>query len=515
VNITVDKTSSEPVYEQIRRQVEDLVRQGLLASGTRIPSVRELAQRLGVTKNTVGAAYDELSARRLIETRHGSGTFVTSQLDVVNGNGNGVNLHRRQEMATDLVDFPPMRWEPYFFSSDFFGMPRSRSHGDGLIRFTQAYPDPALFPFDRIKQVSANMLWSPKDYFFDLGNPQGYQPLVEYLEKEMALAGVPMAEGQNDIIITSGFQRALSLLLDFLVQPGQKVAIEAPCYVQLLNLLIAKRVGYVAIPVDSQGMDTEYLAGVLARGEVHAVITIPSFHNPTGVCMSLPRREHLLRLAMQHRVPIIEDDYGRHLRYEGRDDCLLKSLDPGGYVIHVGTFSKCFMPGLRLGWITCPSAIAVQLVRAKAGADHGDSYFLQALMYEFIAKGHFDRHLRRSRKEYKRRRDVLCDTLARCLPPECRFRVPQGGFSLWVELPEGMSSLQLLALAREAGVDFLPAAFMMPDRSDAPALRLSFARLAPEEIEQGARKLCTVIDDCIKRPDLLTAGFQAYKDLYG
>src|SRR5207253_2044644 len=127
------------------------------------------------------------------------------------------------------------------------------------------------------------MLWTPKSFFFDTANPQGYQPLVEYLEKEMALLGIPMAPGQNEIILTGGFQRALSLLIDYLLRPGDKVAIESPCFTQLLNLLIAKRIDYVPIPVDGQGMDTEYLAGILARGQVQAVITIPTFHNPTGV----------------------------------------------------------------------------------------------------------------------------------------------------------------------------------------------------------------------------------------
>ncbi len=132
-------------------------------------------------------------------------------------------------MGGPLSELPPMSWEPYFFKSEFFGVPRSKRHTGDLIKFTQAYPDPSLFPFERIKQVATNMLWYPKEFFFDIGNPQGYQPLVEYLEKEMALSGVPMAEGQNDIILTGGFQRALALVLGRILKPGQKVAIEMSC----------------------------------------------------------------------------------------------------------------------------------------------------------------------------------------------------------------------------------------------------------------------------------------------
>src|SRR5690606_26066099 len=125
------------------------------------------------------------------------------------------------------------------------------------------------------------------------------------------------------------------------------------------------------------GMDTDYLATVLNRGEVKAVITIPTFHNPTGVTMSHARREHLIKLAARHRVPIIEDDWGRQLRYGGESPPLLKAMDPGGYVIHIGTYSKSLLPGLRIGWITCPAGLSVPLVCAKLGSDNADSYFLQ------------------------------------------------------------------------------------------------------------------------------------------
>lgn len=510
MNIRIDRDLKTPVYEQIRQQVTELVRDGLLSAGTRIPSVRELALNLGVSIKTVRSAYDELAAEHIIETKHGSGTFIAERPDIVVGE----NLRTREEMSDSLEDLPPMRWEPYFFQSEFFGMPRSKRHGGDLLRFTQSSPDPALFPFERIKQIATNMLWYPKEFFFDYGNPQGYQPLVEYLEKEMALAGVPMAEGENDIILTGGFQRALGLVLDMIIRPGQKVAIESPSFSSLLNLLIAKRIDYVAIPMDGEGMDTEFLAGVLAQGEVKAVITIPTFHNPTGISMSMARREHLIKLSARHRVPIIEDDWGRLLRFEGEAIPPLKAMDPGGYVVHIGTFSKSFLPGLRIGWITCPASISVPLVREKLGSDQGDSYFLQALLHEFILKGHFDKHVRRSVKEYKRRRDTMCDVLAKHLPTACRFRIPSGGLSVWVELPENIHSVPLLSLARKAGVEFLPAAFCMADRKDGPAFRLSFARHSTDELEVGVKALCSVIADCIDNPESLDAASESYEGLY-
>lgn len=510
MNLRINKSSGQPAYEQIRQQIAELVQAGLLKAGTKLPSVRELAKHLGVSVKTVRRAYDELGAENILETQHGSGTFVTAQPKVASGE----NLRTREEMGGPLSELPPMRWEPFFFQSEFFGMPRSKRHGTDLIRFTRSSPDPALFPFERIKQVATNILWNPQEFFFDRGHAQGHQPLVEYLEREMALAGVPMAEGENDIIVTGGFQRALVLVLDMILKPGQKVAVEAPTFVGILNLLLAKRIEFVPIPVDAHGMDTEFLAGVLAQGEVRAVIATPTYHNPTGATMAHGRREHLLRLGSRHRVPIIEDDWGRLIRYEGEAAPPLKAMDPGGYVIHIGTFSKCFMPGLRIGWLTAPSQLAVPLLRAKIGSDIGDSFFLQALLHEFILKGHFTKHIRRSVKEYKVRRNTMCRALKEYLPRGCSFRTPQGGFTVWVELPPGIQSLPLLSIARDAGVEFLPAAFCMPDRKDTNALRLSFSRSTPEEIAKGIRILADVITNCIHNPDILERGAKSYKDLY-
>jgi DNA-binding transcriptional MocR family regulator len=508
--IKLDQNTKEPAYKQIHRQIAEMVRDGLLEAGQKIPSVRELARSLGVSVKTVYNAYETLCAENIIETRGGSGTYVTAQPGVVTG----TNLRTREEMGGEISELPPMRWEPYAFRSEFFGMPLSRKHSGDVIKLHLSSPDPSLFPFDRIKQVATTMLWYPKEFFFDRGNPQGYQPLVEYLEKEMALTGIPMAEGANDIILTGGFQRALSLVLDRILKPGQKVAIESPSYASILNLLIAKEIDYVPIPMDKDGMDTEFLAGVMSRGEVKAIITVPTFHNPTGITMSQPRREHLLRLAARHRTPIIEDDWGRLLRYEGEAPAPLKALDPGGYVIHIGTFSKSFLPGLRIGWITTPAALAMPLFRAKFGSDKGDSFFMQALLYEFILKGHFAKHLRKSLAEYKKRRNAMCRVLKECLPKGSKFSVPEGGLSVWVELPREIQSLPLLSLARDVGVEFAPAAFFMPDRRDAAALRLSFSRNSAEDIETGVKALCSVISDCIDNPDLLRSGAHSFEDLY-
>lgn len=510
LKILLDKDSQAPLYQQIYEQIVSLVRDGLLAPGERISSVRNLAKALDVSVTTVFNAYDLLAAENMIERRSGSGTYITMHPEIVLGS----NLRTRVETGIASQNREPMQWEPLVIPTEFFGSPFSRKYHGKTISFISNHPDPSLFPFDRIKQVATSMLWYPQEFFFDIGHPQGYQPLVEHLEKEMALNGVAMAEGENDIILTGGFRRALGLVLAMILKPGQKVAVEAPTYNGIINCLLVQGVEFVSIPLDSEGIRTDLLEIELQKGSIGAVITIPTYHNPTGITMSDSRRMALLDLAEKYKVPIIEDDYGRQLRYEGQAPLPLKAMDAGNYVIHIGTYSKSFLPGIRVGWICCPSSLAVSLLRAKLGRDSGDSYFLQVLLHEFIQKGFFAKHVRHAAREYRKRRNLMARALQEHMPASCRYLVPNGGFAFWIEMPEGIRAIPLLSLARQAGVDFAPGAFCMPDHSDVSALRLSFSRTSAEEIEKGVRILGQLITKVLADPGLLDSGAKSYKDLY-
>jgi DNA-binding transcriptional MocR family regulator len=510
LKILLDKDSQAPLYQQIYEQIVSLVRDGLLAPGERISSVRNLAKSLDVSVTTVFNAYDLLAAENMIERRSGSGTYITMHPEIVLGS----NLRTREETGIASQHREPMQWEPLVIPTEYFGVPRSRKYGSNLISFAHLFPEPTLFPFDRIKQVATSMLWYPQEFFFDIGHAQGYQPLVEHLEKEMALNGVAMAEGENDIILTGGFRRALGLVLSMILKPGQKVAIEAPTYNGIINCLAVQSIDYVQIPLDSEGIETAKLEVELRKGNIGAVITIPTYHNPTGITMSDKRRAALLDLAEKYQVPIIEDDYGRQLRYEGQAPLPLKAMDAGNYVIHIGTYSKSFLPGIRVGWLCAPSRLAYHLVAAKLGRDSGDSYFLQILLHEFIQKGYFAKHVRHAAREYKKRRNVMAKALQENLPDGCTFKVPNGGFAFWLELPRGIRAIPLLSLARQSGIDFAPGAFFMPDHSDVNALRLSFSRTASEEIEKGVSILGALIGRVLDNPELLDGGAKTFKDLY-
>ncbi|MEZ5337810.1 MAG: PLP-dependent aminotransferase family protein [bacterium] len=486
MNIILDRDSRLPLYRQIIDTITNWVKSGELPPGASVPSVRQLARDLGVGIKTVRQAYDELVANGVLDTRQGSGTFVSDRPAGL------VFSMDRDELREGMDELPPMIWQPYKFDTRFGQFTIKREEGV-QVELSLAQPDPSLFPFERIKQVATNMLWYPKEMFFDRSHPQGYQPLVEYLEREMALAGVDMRPGVNEVIISGGFQRALSLILDLLAARGEMVAVEMPTYASILNLLIVKGIQCVGVPVDGAGMDTEYLAVLLRKERIKAIITVPTYHNPTGTVLANERRAHLLRLAAQHRVPVIEDDWGRALRYEGNAVPPLKALDTGGYVIHIGSFSKTFLPGLRIGWITLPGEIAVTTLRAKFAADKGDSWFLQVMLHEFISRGYYDKHLRKTLKVYNQRRLALLDALREHMPPEVSWIRPAGGLSLWLRLPRSIMSLQLQKECSKRGLEFATANFFNMEREDSSELRLSFGRASEEELREGARILAEEI----------------------
>ncbi len=506
MNFRLERKNGVPLYRQIIDQVNDWVKAGDLAPGAVMPSVRTLAKDLGVGVKTVRQAYDELTASGVLDAKTGSGTYVPDRPAGV------VFTSQREEMQQAMSGLPPMVWEPYKFDSEFFGLPRQKKTDKEFADFSRSQPDPALFPFDRIKQVATNMLWYPQEFFFDRGHAQGYQPLVEWIEREMTLAGVNM--DKNSVIVTGGFQRALSMLLDLLVSRGGTVAVESPTYASILNLLIAKGIDYKAVPVDGAGMDTEFLAQLMRKEKISAVVTVPTYHNPTGTVLSQERREHLMRLAAQHRVPVIEDDWGRSLRYEGTAVPPLKALDPGGYVLHVGSFSKTFLPGLRIGWITVPNEIAVTMVRGKLASDHGDSWFLQVLLKEFIQKGYYDKHLRKTVKTYKQRRATMLAALKGNMPKEVSWIAPDGGLSIWVRLPNVLRSVPLLVAARERGVMFAPASLFMPGKKDAPAFRLAFSRCTEKQINKGISILGEVVKEALAQPEKFGPAAAGFDDLF-
>jgi DNA-binding transcriptional MocR family regulator len=512
--LSIDKSSAQPVYQQIRDAITALIRAATLKPGDKLPGTRELAAQLGVSRKTVLIAYLELAADNWVESRPGSSTYVLDRSGV-----NSVYMRRSQNI--ELVGAPTeeaeataneaveMDWSPLRLDGSYFYMPPYRARWQGpeeWISFSRAIPDVRLFPFERIKKVSGQMLWDPKAYFFDYGHPQGYAPLVEYLITRLAKEGIDTSESVNGVVVASGSQVSLSLLLTTLLQPGDSVVVEDPTFNSILNLLVARGIPHKGVPMEHDGMDVDYLERLLQRERPKLIITIPTLHNPTGTTMSREKRERLLALAQRFGVPIIEDYWSMMLGYEGRREPSLKTLDTGGHVIQIGSFSKSFLPGTRVAWLVLPAGIAESFVIAKRAMDRSDSYFLQTLVHEFILKGFMDLHCRKVDRIYRARLELADELMRQHFPAEASWKRPAGGFNFWVTLPRGMSGEELLERAVSQGVDFAPGSYFNVGRRDSNHMRVSFSTLTQPQLRQGLRRLGAVLHEAITAEGARKAG---------
>jgi GntR family transcriptional regulator/MocR family aminotransferase len=490
MRIPLDRQSTVPLYQQI----EDYLRQGILsgslAAETRLPASRQLAHDLGVNRITVENAYAELETDGLVYSRMGSGTYVLPPDPLLVFPKNG----------------PDTPWPLWQQSIEFQGRTtKSKSPGEMLkkgarppdpINFASGIGDSHLFPAEDFRKVLQAVMRRDGIAALDYGEPNGHAPLRETIVHILASQGLH-TQSEN-VLITAGSQQALSLVSQLLLKPGDVILVESPTYSGALDLFRALGFKVVGIPMDGQGMQVEVLEKLLQQHHPKLIYTIPNFHNPTGTCLSSLRRHQLIILADRYNIPILEDDFVGDLRYEGRTQPALKALDPGGRVIYVSTFSKILMPGLRVGFLVAEGPVYKSLVDFKRVNDLATSTLVQRALEAYVTVGRYQSHLRRSCQIFRKRRDAMVSAIQRCLPAAVQFDPPQGGLFIWLQLPEKLSSEKLLPLAWEEGVAFAPGAGFFPDGTGGERwLRLNFVAQAPDQIEEGIKRLGKAIQRLI------------------
>ncbi len=419
---------SREVAEILFGQLRDAIVDGRLAPGAQMPASRKSAAYFGVSRNTCATVYERLVGAGYLTARHGSGTFVA--------------LHRpaapRPARAAGERD---ERLNPVWLSNQVasaMGFWRERPAPDATAKpvaadFRPALVDPRRFPYDVYRRASAKQLRGLERKTARLQSPQGNQgnyglrnAITHHIALTRAIACRP-----DDILVTSGAQQGFDLLARILVRPGETiVAIEDPGYPPLRVPFTAAGAVVVPIPVDDEGLVVEALpAGT------KVICVTPSHQFPLGVAMSPARRQALLAYARQHGAVIIEDDYDGEFRYEGSPLEALKAADSADGVFYVGTFSKCMLPSLRLGFIVAPDWAIQTLAAAKNALDWHCSTPLQVTVAAFIADGHLARHVRKMRDLYSRRRDLLQQAF-------------EGPLSTWLEPLASYYGMHTTALAR-------------------------------------------------------------------
>jgi DNA-binding transcriptional MocR family regulator len=286
-------------------------------------------------------------------------------------------------------------------------------------------------------------------------------------------------------LIVNGAQQGLDLFCRALIDPGDAVAVESPTYGNLLPVLRLHRAEPVPVPMTPVGIDLERLEAVLQARRIKFLYTMPHFQNPTGITTTLTHRRALLEVAARHRLTVLEDGYEEDLRWDGGEMLPLRALDASGRVGYLGTFSKGLVPGFRIGWLVVHRELLAHLAYLKRTTDYHTSLVLQAALAEFCRRGDYDAHLRRLRRVYRERMAAATRAFEKHLPASVRWRVPQGGYCLWVELPAGISADELHARLGRDGVHVTPGRHFFATEPEYGCFRMSISRTNVAEIEAG------------------------------
>lgn len=392
-----------------------------------------------------------------------------------------------RRLARRAAVFGPSVWNEAWQIVDRF---------EDVIYFGNGAPAKEIHPIGRLQEAAATA-WSTALDALDYGEVAGYPPLRELIATRMAAQGIT-ADPKN-IMLTSGSQQGIDYVARLMIDPGDAIVVEGPTYIGAMQAFDAYEPTYITAPIDDEGLDVAELARRLDRAEQRPkfIYTIPTFQNPTGITMTRARREALLALSRERGILLLEDDPYGEIFFGERPEAALRAYNDD--VIYLGTFSKTIAPGIRLGWLVAPDDLIDMLLMAKEAADiHGDRLIMRTTYH--AAVDFLDGHVERARAVYQARRDALIETLEEHMPPGVTWSHPEGGFFIWVTLPDGFSAYDLLPFAAERGVAFLPGAWFYPKGHEVwNSLRLSFSTHNEATIREGVRRLGRAVTEFTSR----------------
>jgi 2-aminoadipate transaminase len=362
----------------------------------------------------------------------------------------------------------------------------------GVISFAGGFPDPDWF-LDEIGEITRQVMDEQKGIALSYGPTPGLTALRDYLAERLGREGI-RTRG-SEVLITSGALQGLDIVCKIFLEPGDLVIVEAPTYLGAIQTLESYEAQLVPLPIDANGMQTGLLDETLQRCSKPPkfIYTIPSFQNPSGCTMSLERRRELLTLAGQHGIPVIEDNAYAELRFTGQPLPTLKALDQEGLVIHLGTFSKVFSPGLRLGWLVSTPELIDKAILVKQGSDQCSNTLGQLLALEYGRRGCIEKQIAVSAGNLAVKQAATLAALQEFFPSGASWTLPEGGFYTWVTLPGAVDTVEMLPRAvSEAKVAYVAGPSFYADRSGANQLRLCYSQPKPAEIARGIRLLAGI-----------------------
>jgi GntR family transcriptional regulator / MocR family aminotransferase len=476
LDIDAGAQPDQPTFLRIARAISAEIRRGRLRPYARLPGSRSLAQSLNVHRNTVLAAYRELLAEGWIEPRHGQGTFVSAQLPEVKARSFRKGSVERVPNAP-AYELPPSPLGPV----------GGRDYPKSVLRMLGGLPDLRLVPAAALTRALRRAVRRDADllgYAHPAGHPQLRAALAGMLRSARGLR-----VDADGLCVTRGSQMGIALAAEALLRPGDVVAVEAVGYRPAWQALLRVGAQLEPIAVDEHGLCVPQLAALCQQKRVRAVYLTPHHQYPTTVPLAPGRRLQLLELARRQRFAILEDDYDHEFHYEGRPLLPLASADDAGSVVYIGTLSKVFAPGVRIGYVVAPPAVLQELLRRRYYLDRQGDHLTEAALAELIEDGELQRHTRRMRRIYQARRDKCAALLRQQLGAALTFHVPNGGMALWARAAPDIDVEAWFERAEQAGVVFQTERQFRWDGRSGSHLRIGYASLTEAELSRAVRRL--------------------------
>lgn len=367
-----------------------------------------------------------------------------------------------------------------------------------IISFAGGLPSPDSFPVNELKEVIDEVMKNEARIALQYGASEGDPLLIREILKHSQKGGMNVTE--ENIVITTASQQGLDFIAKLFIDRGDKVIVELPSYVGGLGAFNAYGAEMIGVPQDAEGMSAVALEKKLAELKVKGekpkfIYIVPDFQNPAGMTMTLERRKRIIEIAHQYEVLIIEDSPYRELRFEGESVSTLYSLDDQGQVILLGTFSKIFAPGFRIGWMLANPSIIEKIVIAKQSADLCSPPFTQRIIARFMEKGYLDRNIGKIIKMYRQKRDWMMEAFEKYMPERVTWTRPEGGLFLLVTVPEHIDTDKLFHQAIEHNVAFVVGSAFHCDDSGHNTMRINFSYPTQQQIDEGVKRLAQAIKD--------------------
>lgn len=469
------------LYEQLADSIAKSIQQGVLCRGDKLPSVRHTSFSRKVSTSTVLEAYYLLEARGLITARERSGYFVTS-------GGIGIPTAPEPVMQADSeltrVDVSELVFQVL-----------QSIRLKNIVPLGSAFPSPLLFPRASLARSMASSVqtmdpWSSVDTL-----STGDANLRRQIALRYMIDGLQIAA--DEIIITNGALDALNLCLMAVTRPGDTILIESPTFYAALQSI--ERIGLRAVEVPSHpkdGIDLDAMERAIERHRPQACWLMTNFQNPLGSLLSAEKKKALVALITKHQVPLIEDDVYSELYFGEKRPLPAKAFDTEGLVMHCSSFSKCLAPGYRVGWVA-PGRYAQAVERLKLTTTISASAPAQIALGRYLQKGGYDKHLRNLRHTLLVNQIKFVEAIERYFPQGTRLTAPQGGYFLWIKLPDGVNALQLHQLAAAQGISIAPGPIFSAQRSFTDYIRLNYGHLWDARIEASLATLGKLVSSLI------------------